>query len=65
MMDYESDNFPGSMRGWMKPAGKTVPAFLEALSAAGATHHSVFVYGASVEQIAYFGRLLRLETVTV
>ena len=65
MMDYESDNFPGSMRGWMKPAGKTVPAFLEALSTAGATHHSVFVYGAAVEQIAYFGRLLRLETVTV
>ena len=65
MMDYDHDNFPGSMRGWMRPVNMGVARFLETLSTYGATHHSVFVYGASVEEIAYFGRLLRLETVTL
>ncbi len=65
MLDYPEDNFPGSMRGWMKPLNMGVPAFLETIGRNGATHHSVFVYGATAEEIAFFGKLLGLETTTV
>ena len=54
------DRFAGNMRGWMKPE-IPVAEFLEELTAAGATHHSVLVYDVSWEAIAYFGRLLGLE----
>lgn len=64
MVDYEDDNFGDSMRGWMK-LGCGCAEFLEKLSLHGATHHSVFVYGADVEQMAYFGKLLRIETVVI
>lgn len=37
------DRFASSMRGWMRPA-MPVGEFLEALSRAGATHHSALVY---------------------
>ena len=63
MQDYDHDRFEGSMRGWMRPLGSTTAQFLEKLSVNGATHHSIFVYGATVEELAYFGRLLKLETV--
>ena len=65
MLDYSEDNFPGSMRGWMKPLNMNVPAFLETVAKNGATHHSVFVYGAATDEIAFFVRRLGLETVTV
>ncbi|MBQ9393371.1 MAG: hypothetical protein IJU18_05210 [Oscillospiraceae bacterium] len=66
MISYEKDNFENSMRGWMKPCnGKTTAAFLKALSVHGATHHSAFVYGATVEELAYFGALLSLKTVVL
>ncbi|MBR6729346.1 MAG: hypothetical protein IKL80_04205 [Clostridia bacterium] len=64
MLDYSEDNFPTSVRGWMK-LGTPCSEFLEALSEHGATHHSIFVYGATVKELAYFGKLLGLETVII
>ena len=65
MLAYEEDNFAGSMRGWMKPAKGTTAEFLEHLSINGATHHSSFVYGATVEELKYFGALLSMKVVVI
>ena len=59
------DNFNRSMRGWMRSSCKSTGDFLEKLSKNGATHHSIFVYGASVEELEYFGNLLSLKTVII
>lgn len=64
MVDYDADNFEGSMRGWMK-VQDDCGDFLKKYSQNGATHHSIFVYGASAEEIAYFGHLLNIETVVI
>jgi len=64
MVSYSQDAFPTSMRGWMKP-GRPVAEFLEIHSRQGATHHSAFVYGATVEQLQYFADLLDLECVVI
>ena len=64
MLSYEADNFATGMRGWMKP-GCPVAEFLEAHSRQGATHHSAFVYGATVEQLQYFAALLGLQSVVI
>ena len=55
-------NFAGSIRGWMQPR-MSIAAFLEAHSRAGATHHSILVYGATAEQLRFFGELLELEVI--
>ena len=50
----------------MKPEGSSSTAeFLEKLSKNGATHHSTFVYGMTVEQAEYFASLLSLKTVVI
>ncbi len=64
MIAVGQDSFGRAMRGWMQPS-VTTAQFLEALSRNGATHHSAFVYGARAEDIAYFGRLLQMETVVI
>lgn len=64
MVDYDSDNFDGSMRGWMK-VNCDCGEFLKKYSQNGATHHSIFIYGATAEEIRYFGHLLNLETVII
>ena len=64
MVSCSEDAFPTSMRGWMKP-GRPVAEFLEAHSRQGATHHSAFVYGATVEQLKYFAELLDLDCVVI
>jgi len=56
--------FAGSIRGWMRPRG-SLAEFLEAHSRAGATHHSVLVYGAAAEQLRFFGELLNMEVITI
>jgi L-arabinose isomerase len=63
MQDCDHDSFPGSMRGWMKPTGRTTAQFLESISRSGATHHSAFVYGATVEELAFFGRIHGMDIV--
>lgn len=64
MVDVKKDNFPSSMRGWMKPP-VSVSKFLEFLSENAATHHSILVYDASVEEIAHFGKLLGMRIITL
>ncbi len=63
MLSAGDDNFPRTMRGWMRPSCASTGEFLEKLSKNGATHHSTFVYGASLEELEYFGKLLSLKTV--
>ena len=64
MLPVEKDNFPGAMRGWLKPEnGMTTAEFLKAISIHGATHHSVFIYGATLEELEYFGALHGMKTV--
>lgn len=65
MVSVSKDNFPRTMRGWMRTGSLTTAQFLEALSQNGATHHSIFVYGAEVEELAYFGKLLNLKTIVI
>lgn len=65
MMTVEQDNFPKSIRGWMKPKSGSIAQFLKDLSINAATHHSIFVYGASIEELKYFGSLLDVETVVI
>jgi L-arabinose isomerase len=62
--EKHESNFKGTVRGWMKPE-IPVGEFLERLSKAGATHHSILVYGANVEQLRFFGELLDLEVVEI
>lgn len=64
MVDYDTDNFEGSMRGWMR-VNSDCGEFLKKYSQNGATHHSIFVYGATAEEIKYFGHMLQLETVVI
>lgn len=64
MLSVEEDGFKNSMRGWMKPKS-SVAEFLEDISKVGATHHSVFIYGATADEMEFFGALLGLETVII
>lgn len=64
MQDADNDGFEGTVRGWMRPC-MPVADFLAAISNAGVTHHSSLVYGATLEEVAYFAKLLGLEVVTV
>ena len=61
MQTVEMDTFAQSIRGWFKPTGSSVPAFLEAISEAGGTHHSFIVYDVDVKALKYFGELLNLK----
>ncbi len=65
MVSFDHDNFVNDMRGWLKPDGYTTAEFLEEHSKWGATHHSIFVYGATVEEIDFFGQILDVETITL
>ncbi len=62
MVAEETDNFKGKIRGWVKPE-LPISEFLEKISYAGVTHHSVLVYDARVEELEYFGRLLGLRII--
>lgn len=62
VLEPEKDAFAGEVRGWLKPS-MPVADFLEAISLAGVTHHSSLVYGATLEQLAYFGEILGLSVI--
>lgn len=64
MLSVSEDSMPNSMRGWMKVNSST-EEFLENLSRAGATHHSVFIYGASVDEIEFFASILDMDTIII
>ncbi len=66
MLPVKNDNFTRTMRGWMQPENSSSTAeFLKKLSVNGATHHSTFVYGATAEEIEFFGRLLSMKIVKI
>ena len=65
MLEAKNDGMTNKIRGWMRHESKDTAQFLESLSKNGATHHSTFVYGATVEELEYFGKLLSLKTVIV
>jgi len=64
MVDYDNDNFGDSMRGWMK-LSTDCATFLEGLSQNGATHHSIFIYGATIEELKFFAKQLSIDTVVI
>ena len=64
-MEYNpDDNFVGTVRGWMRPY-VSVPEFLERISECGVTHHSNLTYGATVEEMKFFAKVLGVRTVVV
>ena len=65
MVDEETPKKRNVMRGWMKSESASMPEFLEKLSKNGATHHSPFVYGATVEEMEFFAKLLSIKTVII
>lgn len=65
ILDVKEDNFEGCMRAWMQPQSLSTAEFLEAHSKNGATHHSAFIYGATAEELEFFGKLLFMETVII
>ncbi len=65
MLDAKNDTMERKIRGWMRPKTENTAEFLEKLSKNGATHHSTFIYGATVEQMEYFAQLLSLKTVII
>ncbi|MBR2884796.1 MAG: hypothetical protein IKB93_08375 [Clostridia bacterium] len=66
MLAVEEDNFRNKIRGWMQPENSNNTAqFLEKLSKNGATHHSTFVYGITVEEAEFFASLLSIKTVVI
>lgn len=65
MVSYEHDNFSSRIRGWMKPEKGTTADFLKAHSEHGATHHSIFIYGATEDEMKFFGKLLGMDVVVI
>ena len=51
-----------AIQGWMKPP-QELRTFLKEFSMLGGTHHSVLVYGVSVDSMMAFGRMMGFETV--
>ncbi len=65
MLSAGNDNMPNKIRGWMRHETSTTAQFLEDLSKNGATHHSSFVYGATIEELEYFAKILSIKTVII
>ena len=57
-----TDNFQKSIRGWLD-FKKPVSDVLEKISECGATHHSILVYDAKPEEIAFFAKLLNINPI--
>lgn len=53
--------YKNSIQGWMKPS-RPLPEFLRTYSELGGTHHSALVYGAQIDEIEAFGRMMGFET---
>lgn len=62
MQKEQTKNFAGNIREWMKPQ-ILITHFLEKLSLAGTTHHSILVYHATAEESEFFAQCLGIESV--
>ena len=56
--------YTNEVRGWMKPH-MPLPEFLKNYSLNGGTHHSAMVYGADVETLSAFGRMMNFDVVVI
>ena len=65
MLSYDQDSMLDRIRGWMRPESGTTAEFLKTHSVHGATHHSIFVYGTTVEEMEFFGSLLNMKIVVI
>ena len=57
-----TDNFKKNVRGWLD-FGMPVNEALEKISIHGATHHSIMVYDAKIEEIEFFAKLLDIKPI--
>ena len=55
------DRFGDSVRGWLRPP-YDLARFLENYSKCGGTHHSCLCYGADVETLQMFGKIMGWDT---
>ena len=60
----EDRAYINEVRGWMKPH-MPLPEFLKNYSLNGGTHHSAMVYGADVETLSAFGRMMNFDVVVI
>lgn len=65
LSDTGRDDLKDIVRGWMRPAGRPVPEFLEEYSRQGGTHHAALVYGARAEAVAAFARFAGIPAVVI
>ena len=57
-----TDNFKKNVRGWLD-FGMPISEALEKISIHGATHHSIMIYDAKVEEIEFFAKLLDIKPI--
>ncbi len=64
MLNIDSEQYSAKVRGWLKPC-MPVERFLEELSKNGATHHSSMVYGASVDELVFYAKLIGVNPIVI
>ncbi len=64
MGDGTHPDYKDWIRGWIKPA-VPLPAFLEAYSQHGGTHHNALVYGDCMDALAAFAKFAGLDYVVI
>ena len=64
MLNVDSELYKYKVRGWLKPS-MPVGKFLEELSKNGATHHSSLVYGATVDELVFYAKLIGVNPVVL
>ncbi|MBP5294594.1 MAG: hypothetical protein J6Y95_02610, partial [Lachnospiraceae bacterium] len=64
MLNIDSAKYEAKVRGWLKP-NMPVEKFLEEISKNGATHHSSLVYGASVDELVFYAKLIGCNPVVI
>jgi len=62
IQDQVKGEMAKTIRAWIRPV-LPLPEFLERYSIAGGTHHSALILGRDSEEIAAYGRYLKIETI--
>lgn len=64
MLSVDHPSYDVKIRGWMKPC-MPIERFLEAISMNGATHHSSLIYGATVEELEFYAKLIGVNPIII
>lgn len=64
VVGQKTDSFKKDMRGWLD-FSRPLPEVLERISECGATHHSILVYNTTVEEMAFFAKLMHIQPITL